>query len=304
VRNAADAFSLDLMTEASGRPLRFLRPSGPANASAVEELLGVLWSTARPPDAVVLPKVGATDDVELLIDLLESAEAARGWEGGSIRVALLVETASGVLRLPDIAERAGTRLCGLVFGLADFAADLGLPVVEPGHPAASWARTQIVAVAGARGVPAIDAMTFAYPVAEAGAAAVANRETFLARLGTVYTDALDAHAMGMSGKLVGHPAQLFATLLAFDAALPQQSIDAAARSAEQYAAARDAGQGATMIEGRMADVATDLHGRRLLRVATANGRLDPDRALALGVVNAAEHAELRAEARREAQPAR
>jgi citrate lyase beta subunit len=302
VRNATDAFSLDPVTQASRHPLRFLRPPGLANEAAVAELLGVLWAAEQPPDAVVLPKVGATDDVDFFIDLVESAEAARGWEPGSIRVALLVETASGVLRLSDTAERAGPRLCGLIFGLADFAADLGLPVVEPGHPAAAWARAQIVGVAAARGVPAIDAMTFAYPVAEAGRAAATNRESFLASLAAVYADALEAHAMGMSGKLVGHPAQLFATLLAFDAALSDAAIEAAARSVEQYAAARDAGRGATMIEGRMADVATDLHARKLVRMATAHGRFDPERALPLGVIDAAERAELRAELGGEALP--
>ncbi len=43
-----------------------------------------------------------------------------------------------------------------------------------------------------------------------------------------------------------------------------------------------------MIGGVMSDRATDRHARVLLRQATALGRFDPRRALALGVVDAAE----------------
>jgi citrate lyase beta subunit len=295
VGNAAEAFGLELSAGAPGQPLRFLRPPGLDTPASVDELLQVLWAAARPPDAVVLPKVGDAEEVGLLIDLLADAEQARGVEPGSIRVALLVESAAAVLHLAQIAERVGPRLCGLVFGLADFAADLALPEVDPLHPAAMWARTQIVAVAGWRDVPAIDAMTFAYPVADAAAPAATNRRSFLDSLAAVHADARSAHAMGMSGKLVGHPAQLFATLLAFESALPNAKIEAAASSVEQYAAAREQGQGATMIDGRMADVATDLHARRLLRIATANGRFAADRAFRLGIVDAMERAELDAD---------
>ena len=42
----------------------------------------------------------------------------------------------------------------LIFGLADYSADLGLPAIGNDHPLADWARAEIVAVAGAVGVPA------------------------------------------------------------------------------------------------------------------------------------------------------
>jgi citrate lyase beta subunit len=255
----------------------------------------VLWDARQAPDAVVLPKVRDADEVGLAVDLLEQAEGRRGLPPGSIRVALLIESADAVLRLTDLAERAGLRLCGLIFGHADFAADLRLPDVDLAHPAASWARTQVVAVAASRDVPAIDAMTFAFPVADPGGTAASNRAAFLGALAAVYSDARNAGAAGMSGKLVGHPAQLFATLLAFEAAVPDDALRTAASSVERYAAASDTGQGAVMIDGRMADVATDRHARGLLRRATANGRFDADRALALGIIDAAERAALSAE---------
>jgi citrate lyase beta subunit len=92
----------------------------------------------------------------------------------------------------------------------------------------------------------------------------------------------------MLGKWVGHPAQLLAVLLAYDQGFAPERLDAEAAKLEAYTAAVAADQGATMIEGVMSDRATDRQARVLLRQATALGRFDPQRALALGIVDAAE----------------
>ena len=109
-------------------------------------------------------------------------------------------------------ERAGQRLCGLIFGLVDYSADLGLSTLSYYHPVAEWARAEIVNAAGAAGVPAIDAMTVDYPVADPALDADANRTRFLDRMELAYRDAVHAREAGMAGKWVGHPAQLFASL--------------------------------------------------------------------------------------------
>jgi hypothetical protein len=83
-------------------------------------------------------------------------------------------------------------------------------------------------------------------------------------------------------------------LLAFETALGDDAIEHEASKLEAYNVAVTADQGATMIDGVMSDRATDRHARRLLRQAAAIGRLDPDRALALGVIDASELDEARA----------
>jgi citrate lyase beta subunit len=100
-----------------------------------------------------------------------------------------------------------------------------------------------------------------------------------------YQDAVHARDAGMAGKWVGHPAQLFATLLAFDAAFDRRALEQEAKKLLAYERSeREDGRGATIINGVMSDRATDRHARVLLRRAAANGWLDPDRALALGVI--------------------
>ena len=140
-------------------------------------------------------------------------------------------------------------------------------------------------MAGAVGVPAIDGMTLDYPVADPALDATANRTRWLDRMRLVYDDAVRARELGMLGKWVGHPAQLWAVLLAYEADLTDAALEQEAAKLEAYGAAIAAEQGAIMIEGVMSDRATDRHARVVLRQATALGRFRPVRALALGVID-------------------
>ncbi|MBF6606068.1 MAG: hypothetical protein IVW53_10855 [Chloroflexi bacterium] len=280
--------------------LRFFRPPGFALGTTVHDLYSVMWqiADASPPgryalDGIVFPKLEHPEEVGLLYDILDQGEAALGLAQGTIRVAFLIESGWAVARLAEIAVRAASRACALIFGLADYSADLGLPAISTDHALASWARGEIVAVAGALGVPAIDGMTLDYPVSDPALDAAANRERFLVRMRLVYDDAIQARDLGMTGKWVGHPAQLFAVLLAFDAAFAPATLEVEAAKLDAYRAAVNEGRGATIIEGIMSDRATDRHARVLLRRATAHGRFAPGRAFELGVIDRDELAELK-----------
>lgn len=274
------------------RTLRFYRPPGLALGTTPRELYGLLWSLAErsddgtiPLDGIVFPKVEHPEEVDLVHGMLTEAERSLGLPIGGIRVAYLVESGWAAVQLPVIAQRAADRLCALVFGLADYSADVGLRRISNEHPLADWTRAMIVNVAGAVGVPAIDGMTLDYPVADPSLDPAMNRTRFLERMQLVYRDAIRAREMGMQGKWVGHPAQLFAVLLAFEGGTSAEELEAEAGKLAAYEAAVGEGLGATMIDGVMSDRATDRHARALLRQATAVGRFDPQRALALGVID-------------------
>jgi hypothetical protein len=142
-----------------------------------------------------------------------------------------------------------------------------------------------VSVCPFAGVPAIDGMTLAFPVPDTGADPDESRWRFLARMKLAFDDARKARTFGMSGKWVGHPAQLFAVLLAFEQATPDATIEADADAIESYRLSNLAGVGASIVDGAMSDRATDRGARGRLRKATALGRFDPSRALALGVID-------------------
>ena len=280
--------------------LRTFRPPGIALGSTARDLAAVLGALAERAaadrlDAVIYPKVEHPEEIEALYSFLDDAEAALGLAARSIRVGFLVESGWAAARLPEIALAAMPRLCSIIYGLADYSADLGLPQIADDAPLAQWVRGEIVNVAGAAGVPAIDGMTLAYPVADSSLDAAANRERFLDRMALVHADAVRARDMGMLGKWVGHPAQLFAVLLAFEAGLDPAALDEEAAKLEAYrASVEDEARGATIIGGVMSDRATDRHARVLLRRAVALGRFEPRRAHALGVLEDAELAEAEA----------
>lgn len=225
------------------RSLRFYRPPGFALENAVRDLLTLLWrlrernpeAETLPLDGIVFPKVEHPEEVDLLNGILSHAEVALGLPVGGIRVSYLIESGWAAAQLPEIVRRAAPRLASLIFGIADFSADLGLPIIGTSHPLADWARAEIVAVAGGVGVPAIDAMTLDFPVADPSLTAIANRERWLERMRLVYDDAARARDLGMLGKWVGHPAQLFAVLCAYDHGLTDESLDARQPSSSRTA---------------------------------------------------------------------
>ncbi len=278
--------------------LRFFRPPGFNLETAVRDLYTLLWRLVEPRrdstppsqatlplDGIIFPKLEHPEEVDLLYELLDSAERQLGLPPNQIRVGFLVESGWAASQLAEIGRRAAPRLCALVFGLADYSADLGLPRIATDHPLADWARAQIVTVAGALGVPAIDGMTLDYPVSDPALDAKTNRQRFLDRMALVYRDALRAREFGMAGKWVGHPAQLFAVLLAFETGLEPAALEAEAAKLEVYRQAVEVeARGATIIGGVMSDRATDRHARVVLRRATALGRFGPERSLALGVI--------------------
>lgn len=297
---AADTFTEADWGDADGASsLRFYRPPGFNLETTVRDLYTLLWRLRErtpagapfPLDGIVFPKVEHPEEVDLVNDLLDHAEASLGLNAGQIRVAYLIESGWAAAQLPEIARRAAPRLASLIFGLADYSADLGLPAIGNDHLLADWARAEIIAVAGAVGVPAVDGMTLDYPVTDPALDAAANRTRWLDRMRLVYDDAIRARELGMLGKWVGHPAQLFAVLIAYEAGLTAEALENEASKLEAYDAALAADQGATMIGGVMSDRATDRHARVVLRQATALGRFEPRRALALGVITEPESIE-------------
>ncbi len=293
---AANVLSTADWSGGGPRSLRFYRPPGFNLETTARELYSLLWALAErstdgslPLDGIMFPKVEHPEEVDLLHGMLTEAERALRLPIGGIRVAYLIESGWAVAQLPQIAMRAADRLCGLVLGLADYSADLGLPTISNDHPIADWARATIVDVAGAVGVPAIDGMTLDYPVPDPNLDMMSNRSRFLERMALVHHDAVRAREMGMLGKWVGHPAQLFGVLLAYESGMQPAALEAEVAKLRAYdTAVNQEGKGATIIGGVMSDRATDRHARVVLRQATAMGRFDARRALDLGIIEASE----------------
>jgi len=279
-----------------GETLRFLRPAGVLEPRCAEDLWEVLVQAGSglapedyPLDGIVVPKIRHVHEVEWLYDQLAMIESELGLEAGRIRVSYLVETGWGLLNLPQLAAAGIDRLAGIILGTVDLSADLLLPEVRYRHPICEWARDMIVAVAGSVGVPAIDGMTLDFPVAQAELNAEQNRVLLLERMQSNFRDALHSIDRGMSGRWVGHPLQLLATMLAFRSAFTDKAIEQQVGQLLRFSEAMASGSGAAVGgSSELLDIGTDRHVRQLLRRATAWGLLPQSRARELGLLDGTE----------------
>ena len=167
--SAADAVILDLedavaedrKAEAREHVIAYLesRPAvrpeiavriNPLNRVAGLEDLCALARIRIGPTYVLIPKSEEPAELALAASVLEKS-------GSTARLAALIESARGVARAAEIAERT-PRLAVLIFGAADYAADLGQQV---GAFQPDFARAAVVNAAAAGGIAAIDSPFFA-----------------------------------------------------------------------------------------------------------------------------------------------
>jgi citrate lyase subunit beta/citryl-CoA lyase len=205
--------------------------------------------------AVVLPKVESAAAVVEAVGAIDAAAPP----GASIAVEALIESALGVLRVDEVAA-ASPRLEALIFGGADYAASMGLPMadigaIDAGYPGDQWAypRARIAVAAHAFGLDAIDGPYAAYRDI-AGLAESARR----------------ARALGLTGKWAIHPGQVETCMVAF--APTDEELAAAERVLGILDAAGRAGTGAASNGGAMVDEASRRLAERTRDRARVTGR--------------------------------
>jgi citrate lyase beta subunit len=145
------------------------------------------------------------------------------------------------------------------------------------------ARVRLVLAAAAAGVPAIDAMTFEYPVRDPALDAATNRARILSALATCARDARRALSLGLAGKWVGHPLQLLVVEAVTRASVDPASVASDLALVRAYAAAVAKGEGTVMIGAAMADRATDRNARMRLQRAASLGAVEAEVARELGL---------------------
>jgi citrate lyase subunit beta/citryl-CoA lyase len=173
----------------SGPPLRgkeqIIRINGLASEFANADLELVL---ALQPDAVLLPKVDAPQDILSLGDRLTEADASE-----DLRIWAMIETPRGILNAAAIAEAgrtAGSRLDCFVVGLNDLRKETGvLPL--PGRAYLVPWLMQVVLAVRAYGLDVIDSVFNDFRDPEA-----------------LDSECAQGRAMGFDGKMLIHPAQI------------------------------------------------------------------------------------------------
>jgi len=189
--------------------------------------------------AIVLPKVENAAEVEALSSRLEALEYERGMERLTIKVIAVIESPRALERIREIAD--GPRLIGLSLGSEDFALSIGRP---PAPLSLGLAAQTIAYAASAR-----DLMGLAM------ACGIGN----FTDLAAWTSEARRSHAMGLTGAMCIHPAQVGPLNAEFGAS---ETEIAEARAI--VAAWEGRTDGVVSYNGRMIDQPVVERARRLL----------------------------------------
>ncbi|HEX2414214.1 MAG TPA: CoA ester lyase [Thermoleophilaceae bacterium] len=87
------------------------------------DVVDVVEQAGEAVDAIVIPKVSGAGDVHLVATLLTQIEDAMGLER-RVGLAVLIETAIGMVNVDEIATACPERMEAMIFGVADYAASI------------------------------------------------------------------------------------------------------------------------------------------------------------------------------------
>ncbi len=234
-RPLARAGAESLLGLANG-PSVLVRVNSPSSAWFAEDVTDGLAAGLA---AVVVPKLETVEEADRVAAALDAAGL------GGVGIVAGIETALGVADArPLLAHR---RVVAGYFGAEDFTADMG-GLRREDNAEVAYARAHVALAARLGGVPVLDIVV----------AAFGDEARFV-------RECAEARAMGYSGKLCIHPAQV---KLANEAFTPgPEEIDRASRLLAAYEAAMAEGRGAIAFEGQMVDEPLAERARAVLRAA-------------------------------------
>ena len=230
--------------DASTTPQLWVRINALSTEQAQLDLAAIVPAK---PFGLVVPWVEHPEELARLSELVHVLEGESLGARSGARLMALLETARGILNVPQYLSVALPRLVGIIFGAEDLSASLGLQAMRAAD--GDWcaplqtARAQCLLLARALGIDAIDAVTTQFKDAE-----------------QLRADCARGAAAGFTGKLAIHPDQLDIINAAFT------PTAAALAQARRILAAFEAspGVGAVALDGAMVDQVHVRAARRLL----------------------------------------
>jgi citrate lyase subunit beta/citryl-CoA lyase len=195
---------------------------------------------------IILPKTRGPEEIVAVSKLLDDLERRAGWKY-KLQIESLIETPHALIKAYDIAS-ASDRMAGLVFGIADFAANLGIrEIVEDQNRNFHYSKQAVVIAAKAAGLHAIDNVYLRLMRKDDPPARVAEIERGLREKN------MGAAALGMDGTWVIHPQQAEIANACFSPTA--QQVEEARRVVKLYHE-KGGGSMADPVTGDMIDEAT------------------------------------------------
>jgi len=138
-----------------GKKIVTVRPNNIHSPFFKGDMEAIMLGAPNRFHGIMLPKTRGADDIKLLAKVLDDLEKRGGWKY-KVQIESLVETPQALVHAYEIAT-ASDRMCGLVFGIADFAANLGIrEIVENQNQNFHYSKQAVVVAAKAAGLHAVD----------------------------------------------------------------------------------------------------------------------------------------------------
>ena len=178
------------------------------------------------PEAILIPKVNAAEDVARVATELNGIPAAK-----DTQIWAMMETPQGILNAPAIAS--APRMGGMVMGTNDLAKDLGTRPRADREPMVASLGLCLLA-ARAAGIAIVDGVYNAFKDEDG-----------------LRAECVQGRDMGFDGKTLIHPAQVE---IANDVFAPSDAeIDLATRQIAAFDEAAAKGQGVAVVDGRIVE---------------------------------------------------
>jgi citrate lyase subunit beta/citryl-CoA lyase len=227
-----------------GRREVFVRINGLDTPWAAEDLTMVAQAA---PDAILVPKIADTQQLELLGQRLLDMKADL-----RIRIWAMIETPLALFNIQALAAEAHdseTRLAGFIIGTNDLAKETRARIVPGRAPMRPWLST---CIAAAR-IHGIDILDGVYND-------IADAEGFA-------RECTEAHDMGFDGKTLIHPSQVAACNAAFTPT--EQEIAEARKIIAAFELPENKDKGVVELDGRMIERMHIDIARRTVAIADA-----------------------------------
>ncbi|HYB90382.1 MAG TPA: CoA ester lyase [Candidatus Binataceae bacterium] len=183
-----------------GKKVVTVRPNNIHSPFFKGDMEAVMLGAPNRFHGIMLPKTRGAEDIRALAALLDDLEKRGGWKY-RVQIESLIETPHGLVNAYEIAT-ASDRMCGLVFGIADFAASIGVrEILENQNLNFAYAKQAVVVAAKAAGLHAIDNVYLKLWRADDPPERVAEIKKGLRAKN------LGSAAIGMDGTWVIHPQQ-------------------------------------------------------------------------------------------------
>jgi citrate lyase subunit beta/citryl-CoA lyase len=226
----------------------------------VYDVLEIVGGCGPRLDEIMLPKVESAAQIVALDMLLRQVEIAAGLPVGHIGIEAQIETARGLINVEEICA-ASPRLEAVVFGPADFAASMQIPVLTggvqiPEYPGDHfhYVFAKILMAGRANGLQVIDG-PYLYIKDTAGLRDYCHR----------------SHTLGYDGKWALHPDQV--SVLNEVYSPTQEQFDRAWDILAAYrTATEDEGRGAVMFGDEMIDEASRKMALKFVSRGERSGR--------------------------------